>query len=65
MHYLALRLVVLIQLSSCSVERVFSRLKHIRDVVGDNMNMLEDIWEIRLLLQCNGELDDFRDIFDK
>ena len=65
MHYLALRLVVHIQLSSCSVERVFSRLKHIRDVVGDNMNMLEDIWEIRLLLQCNGELDDFRDIFDK
>ena len=63
MHYLALRLVVLIQLSSCSVERVFSRLKHIRDVVGDNM--LEDIWEIRLLLQCNGELDDFSDIFDK
>jgi hypothetical protein len=30
-HALALRLVVLAQLSSCSVERVFSKLKNIRD----------------------------------
>ena len=62
MHYLALRLIVLIQLSSCSVERVFSKLKEIRDAVGDRM--LEDISEIRLLLQCNGDLDDYCDIFE-
>ena len=62
MHYLALRLIVLIQLSSCSVERVFSKLKDIRDAVGDRM--LEDISEIRLLLQCNGDLDDYCDIFE-
>jgi hypothetical protein len=34
---LALRLVALTQLSSCSGERVFSRLKYIRDACGDNM----------------------------
>ena len=33
-HALALRLVVLAQLSSCSVERVFSKLKIIREDVG-------------------------------
>eukprot|EP00984_Skeletonema_dohrnii_P012819 scaffold5234_cov112-Skeletonema_dohrnii-CCMP3373.AAC.3 len=31
MYYLALRLLVLIQLSSCSAERVFSKLTEIRD----------------------------------
>eukprot|EP00985_Skeletonema_marinoi_P022665 scaffold14588_cov110-Skeletonema_marinoi.AAC.1 len=50
------------KLSSCSVERVFSKLKDIRDAVGDRM--LEDISEIRLLLQCNGDLDDYCDIFE-
>jgi hypothetical protein len=44
------------------VERVFSKLKDIRDAVGDRM--LEDISEIRLLLQCNGDLDDYCDIFE-
>jgi len=34
---LALRLVGLSQVSSCSVERVFSRLKLIRDTCGGNM----------------------------
>ena len=56
MYYLALCLIVLIQLSSCSVERVFSRLKHIRDAIGDNM-LESDISEIRLFLQCNGDLE--------
>ena len=51
-HYMAIRLVVLTQTSSCFIERVFSRLKLIRDAVGDNM--LEDMTEIRMLLQCNG-----------
>ena len=46
------RLVVLTQTSSCFIERVFSKLKLIRDAVGDNM--LENITEIRLLVQCNG-----------
>ena len=50
-HYTAIRLVVLTQTSSCFVERVFSKLKLIRDAVGDNM--LEDITEIRVLVQCN------------
>lgn len=48
----AIRLVVLTQTSSCFIERVFSKLKLIRDAVGDNM--LENITEIRLLVQCNG-----------
>lgn len=55
-HALALRLVVLAQLSSCSVERVFSRLTSVRSICGDNM--YEDICEVRMLLQCNGDLQD-------
>lgn len=51
---LALRLVILCQLSSCSVERVFSRLKLIQDVCGGSM--MEDHLEMRLFLQCNGDL---------
>ena len=54
---LALRLVVLCQLSSCSVERVFSRLKLIQDVCGHNL--YEDHLEMRLFLQCNGDLHEF------
>ena len=53
-YSLALRLVVLTQLSSCSVERVFSRLQLIRDVCGDNMK--EDMTEFRVFLQCNGDI---------
>ena len=53
---MALRLIVLAQLSSCSVERVFSKLEKIRQVTGDNLK--EDMCEVRLLLQCNGDLDE-------
>ena len=55
-HGLAIRLVVLLQLSSCSVERVFSKLEAIR--VRTSCNLKEDMTEVRLLLQCNGELDE-------
>ena len=55
-HALALRLVVLAQLSSCFVERVFLRLKMRRDVCGDNMK--EDMNEIRIFLQYNGDLSE-------
>jgi hypothetical protein len=41
------------QTSSCFIERVFSKLKLIRDAVGDNM--IEDITEICMLLQAMGE----------
>ena len=58
-HALALRLVVLAQMSSCSVERVFSRLKFIRERCGDNL--YEDMLEIRLFLQCNGDLNDLHE----
>ena len=53
----ALRLVVLTQTSSCAVERVFSRLKMIRDTCGDRL--YEDMLEVRMLMQCNGELGEF------
>jgi len=46
--------VVLSQLSSCSVERVFSRLQLINERCGDNL--FEDMLEIRLFMQCNGDL---------
>ena len=51
---LALRLVVLAQLSSCSVERVFSRLKFIQDVCSGGI--YEDSLEMRLFIQCNGDV---------
>ena len=51
---LALRLVVLRQLLSCSVERVFSRLKPIQEICGGGM--LEDTLEMRLFSQCNGDV---------
>ena len=51
----ALRLVVLSQMSSCSVERVFSQLKLIRETCGENM--MEDMTEIRMLMRCNGNLN--------
>jgi len=52
----ALRFVVLAQLSSCAVERVFSRLKKMRDICGDNS--LEDMTEVRIFMMCNGDLDE-------
>ena len=60
--YTALRLVVLAQYSSCFVERVFSRLKLICDTCGQNN--LEDLTEIRLMLQCNGELNHLSKLFE-
>ena len=55
-HYKnALRLVVLTQLSSCAVERVFSRLTTIREQCGDRS--FEDMTEYRVFMLCNGPLD--------
>ncbi len=51
---LALRLIVLAQLSSCSVERVFSKLKIIHERCGENL--CDDMCEVCLFLQCNGDL---------
>ena len=51
-----LRLVVLTQLSSCSVERVFSRLKLIERLYGGGM--FGDHLEIHLFIQCNGDLNE-------
>jgi hypothetical protein len=48
------RLVVLSQISSCSVERVFSRLQPVRNSCKDSL--FEDMLEIRMLSQCNGDL---------
>ena len=53
---LAIRLVVLSQLSSCAVERVFSRLKLIRESCKDSL--YEDMLENRIMMQCNGDLDE-------
>lgn len=62
-HALALRLVVLTQLSSCSVERVFSKLDKVRKVCGDVL--YDDMMEVRLLLQCNGDMEDLRNSLRK
>ena len=53
-YHLVLRLVALVQVSSCTVERVFSQLKYIRDRCGDNI--YEDMLEVRMFAQCNGDL---------
>ena len=52
---LGLRLIVLTQVSSCAIERVFSQLKLIRDTCGDNM--LEDMLEIRMFERNNGDIE--------
>ena len=62
-HALALRLAVLAQLSSCSVERVFSKLKIIRERCGEKL--YDDMCEIRLFLQCNGDLSNLADKMSK
>ena len=49
----ALRLVVLSQVSSCSVEKLFSQLKLTRDTFGDIM--LEYIVEIRIFVNATGD----------
>lgn len=53
---LAVRLAVLVQLSSCSVERVFSQLELIRRRFGEHM--LDDLAGLHIFLQCNGNLDE-------
>ena len=50
----ALCLVALVQVSSCAVERVFSQLLQIRQKCKDRMH--EDILEVRMLEQCNGDV---------
>ena len=50
---------VLTQLSSCSVEQVFSQLKLICDACSDSL--MEDMLEIRMFERCNGDLDDIYD----
>ena len=50
---LALRLIALIQVSSCAVERVFSQMKCVIDVCG---NVYEDTLEVRMFARCNGNL---------
>ena len=55
-HGVAICLIVLAQLSSCSVKRVFSKLEKIRKVTGKNLK--EDMCEIRLILHVNGDLDE-------
>ena len=62
-HALALRLIVLTQLSSCSVERVFSKLEGIRKVCGEKL--CDDMAEIRLFLRCNGDLEPLVNKLDK
>ena len=50
----AVRIVVLTQLSSCAVERVFSQLNLICETCGDCM--MEDMLQIRMFERCNGDL---------
>ena len=52
----ALRLVVLAQPSSASVERVFSQLQYIRRICGDQL--LEDLLNLRLIIRCNAGLEE-------
>ena len=47
---LALRLVALVQPSSCGIERVFSQLKLILDACGENV--LESTLQCRLFERC-------------
>lgn len=54
---------VLTQLSSCSVEHLFSRLKCIQDVCGGRM--YEDMLEISLFIQCNGDVHEIMNDIEK
>ena len=54
---LALILVVLAQVSSCAVERVFSQLNLVRQKMGDNLS--EEMTECYMLARCNGDLNIF------
>ena len=46
-------------MSICSVELVFSRLKIVEDNVGENMK--NDMLELRMFLQCNGDVSELLD----
>ena len=52
---MAVRVVVLTQLSSCAIERIFSQLKLIVDSCGENM--FEDMLEIRMRERNNGKIE--------
>ena len=52
---MGIRLIVLTQVSSCAIERVFSQLNLIREACGDNM--LEDMLEIRMFERNNGDIE--------
>lgn len=57
--YKAVRLIVLSQVSSAAVERIFSQLTFIRRVVGDHI--VGDMLELRAFLRCNNDLgSDFK-----
>ena len=47
----AVRIIAVTQVSSASVERVFSQLTFIRRAVGDNT--LRDLMELRGYIRCN------------
>ena len=51
---LALRLIILVNPSSCGVERVFSQIKLIIESCGTSMT--EKLLELRAFIRCNGEL---------
>ena len=46
-YHLTLRLIALVQVSSCAVERVFPQLQVVRDQCGENM--MDDIHKVRML----------------
>ena len=52
--YKAVRLIVLDQVSSAAVERVFSQLTFIRRIVGDGI--VGDMLELRAFMRCNNGL---------
>ena len=53
-YHLSLILVVMVQVPSCAVERVFYQFKYIRDSVG--VRIYGDMMEVRKISQCNGDL---------
>ena len=48
----ALRLIVLVKVSSCAVKRVFSQIKYVLYVCG---NVYEDHLVVRIFNRCNGD----------
>ena len=51
----AVKLVVLIQTSSASAERVYSQLNFLRHILGDKT--IRDNLELRALIRCNRGLE--------